>query len=772
MTTYSTGNPVGSTEVKDLYDNAENLDFLVVGPADAYPDRLGVSRKSWRGMENDFLAFLAASGFEPDVLDYVDGVPLQVDRPTQLIERVSAPGILYSIKLPSSFPVILSGTWVTDEPLLVVRVDDALRADLAEEVDLTKGANLVGRATRHFFSVAELAGIEGRYDGDTANLLSFWSSPFASTDPNFIGGANAGGSLIAWHATMPRANHDGGMIISPTVPTPAGVANLQDYYDAAGETEPGGFGCWVRLLADGIVYVTFYGALPGGTTDMAPAFNAATRGYKQYGADPMVDPIDNDTTIKRIIGVPSSGDAYRIEGTVYVRKGQHLRGLGDGPSRIFIPVVASSAPTFKLAFGFVDGVEVVDNGGLPPSISNLATEGGHTLGPIVEATGVAGVSMYKMFITTAPLGFRGAGGDLVLNSCTFDDCTTGVEMTGSRNILSDCHFFHPTANAVKVGTGSYDWMIRDCTFAFCEQQDIIIQGAANTVRGLSIVDCNFIENGQYAGKTAHIALNMSGAELMVNDCNFSNSKSWGIASLGSNANEVTIRDCHFTGLKSNALYIQSSTARGIRTGGGKWTIQGCDFGYLFDTPISVNGTAATDKITVKGNTWANNTFSTALVTIGALVAGSRLTLDGNEGDNVMPLIAASNHNGVRLGTNFRCLGAPVTAGGRIAYTIPTFASFAGTLKVIANPLPGGSTLYRKAALFAVSRGTDNISAAVRDYVEFTSLHNPAVGTAGALSVQFDINALGGGANITPTAVGRNVVVSVPDTYTNFEVEIA
>ena len=29
MTTYNTGNPLGSTSPKDLYDNAENLDELV-----------------------------------------------------------------------------------------------------------------------------------------------------------------------------------------------------------------------------------------------------------------------------------------------------------------------------------------------------------------------------------------------------------------------------------------------------------------------------------------------------------------------------------------------------------------------------------------------------------------------------------------------------------------------------------------------------------------------------------------------------------------------
>lgn len=54
MTTYNTGNPIGSTEVKDLYDNAENLDIAINSPsADVWTDRLGQARKTWRGIQNE-----------------------------------------------------------------------------------------------------------------------------------------------------------------------------------------------------------------------------------------------------------------------------------------------------------------------------------------------------------------------------------------------------------------------------------------------------------------------------------------------------------------------------------------------------------------------------------------------------------------------------------------------------------------------------------------------------------------------------------------------
>lgn len=59
MTRYNTGNPLGSTDPRDLYDNAENLDAGINGTADTWRDRFGRDRKSWDGIESDFEQFLA-----------------------------------------------------------------------------------------------------------------------------------------------------------------------------------------------------------------------------------------------------------------------------------------------------------------------------------------------------------------------------------------------------------------------------------------------------------------------------------------------------------------------------------------------------------------------------------------------------------------------------------------------------------------------------------------------------------------------------------------
>ncbi|MCZ4149927.1 structural protein, partial [Escherichia coli] len=125
MTTYATGNPLGSKDPRDLYDNAENFDAAMNDRVNTtWNDRFGVSRPTMKGYEEQFNDWLDAQGFEPGFLVYVDGSPLTVDRPTQLIQRGDN---IYSVKRPASFPVKLTGNWATDQNLLVAQVDRTLQ---------------------------------------------------------------------------------------------------------------------------------------------------------------------------------------------------------------------------------------------------------------------------------------------------------------------------------------------------------------------------------------------------------------------------------------------------------------------------------------------------------------------------------------------------------------------------------------------------------------------------------------------------------------------
>lgn len=145
-----TNNPPGSTDPRDLYANAQNLDLLLTGPQPFYPDRLGVQRYSWEGMEFDFAAaqsgrqiafqqFLAGSGFEAPV-SYAAGVTLE--RVTQTFVRDN---VQYRIKDPVDLPYTLTGNWATESENFAVMGDSGLRQDLAGPT----GASNIGYGTEN-----------------------------------------------------------------------------------------------------------------------------------------------------------------------------------------------------------------------------------------------------------------------------------------------------------------------------------------------------------------------------------------------------------------------------------------------------------------------------------------------------------------------------------------------------------------------------------------------------------------------------------------------
>lgn len=64
MTTYNTGNPLGSAAAKDLYDNAQNLDHLSNDQSnELWPDRFGNPRLTWHGMEIRYQEKLSSMGW-------------------------------------------------------------------------------------------------------------------------------------------------------------------------------------------------------------------------------------------------------------------------------------------------------------------------------------------------------------------------------------------------------------------------------------------------------------------------------------------------------------------------------------------------------------------------------------------------------------------------------------------------------------------------------------------------------------------------------------
>ena len=143
MTTYATNNPQGSMDPKDLFDNAQNLDYALNEITQGiWKDRFGRNRKSFWGMEQDFSAqllsqkqrfdnFIQSSGYEV-IGEYTSG-PLTIDEYNQLIRYQNE---LWKLTAATNLPFTTSGndaaSWVNDSTHFVSVGDNALRQQISD----------------------------------------------------------------------------------------------------------------------------------------------------------------------------------------------------------------------------------------------------------------------------------------------------------------------------------------------------------------------------------------------------------------------------------------------------------------------------------------------------------------------------------------------------------------------------------------------------------------------------------------------------------------
>lgn len=76
-TRYNTGNPIESTDVRDMSDNAKNFDEFSVSTQQTFTDRFGVARKTLPSLiskaESDIYYAVINAGFQPASFDFVTG---------------------------------------------------------------------------------------------------------------------------------------------------------------------------------------------------------------------------------------------------------------------------------------------------------------------------------------------------------------------------------------------------------------------------------------------------------------------------------------------------------------------------------------------------------------------------------------------------------------------------------------------------------------------------------------------------------------------------
>lgn len=163
MTTYKTGNPLGSISPKDLFDNSENLDRAVNGAALSWKDRFDKSRLSWAGIEERAridteaaaaIATAQASEYKDEARQARDDAIAAAAASGDFVFAETYADALNKLPLPDGAIVEVGRDethegarvrYIVDSGLLKFAVNlDLLRIALADSSDPENGAGLVG----------------------------------------------------------------------------------------------------------------------------------------------------------------------------------------------------------------------------------------------------------------------------------------------------------------------------------------------------------------------------------------------------------------------------------------------------------------------------------------------------------------------------------------------------------------------------------------------------------------------------------------------------
>jgi hypothetical protein len=205
MTTYQTGNPIGSADPRDLYDNAQVIDDYANSGDATTTDRLGVERATIAGIDAAARNAIANAGYE-FVGDYAAGIELtaynQVVRDTQ--------GEFWRVSGSTALPYTTTGAGLPEGGAFVTVGDAALRQELASPgggdlvtVTTSTGTQAVGEALdRRVIYVDTIADLQAL---DTSELVDGQQVHVKE----YHAGTGVGGGEFYWDAASTETDNGG-----------------------------------------------------------------------------------------------------------------------------------------------------------------------------------------------------------------------------------------------------------------------------------------------------------------------------------------------------------------------------------------------------------------------------------------------------------------------------------------------------------------------------------------------------------------------------------
>ena len=160
-TRYNTGNPIESTDVRDMSDNAKNFDEFSNSETEYFVDRFGINRKTIHGMDSEFNSHIASMGFNR-VGKFSVGGTLTNPRQTLLWDVADGgdgqeygwsgnfPKVVPPLSNPTTTGGISIGAWISRfDPELRIHVRKVQQRSYSEA-----GYNLVGGSFQVGFTLS------------------------------------------------------------------------------------------------------------------------------------------------------------------------------------------------------------------------------------------------------------------------------------------------------------------------------------------------------------------------------------------------------------------------------------------------------------------------------------------------------------------------------------------------------------------------------------------------------------------------------------------
>ena len=306
-----------------------------------------------------------------------------------------------------------------------------LGSDLFDSADPNKGAAIIGRSAVVLGSVVDLQTAKQ----EPSQLIITRSYYDGSAYPGASVVTSFGGAEFYWDAGRAKSEHNGGSIISPTVPWDGQQSTVADFLSGVGESSPGGSGVWVAISD---ITAHQFGAVGNGVVDDTVAIQAL---LNAKGGDKADIPNGTYKTTTELAVTANNSEVVLGERTTIAY---------NTPTFVAMRVTGSD---FKLSGGILGGFTgpaVWDGANVTPTYAVILITGNNAVVSGIRLTNVKKLGVWFKDVENATITHCRIDGNYPSNQWTevetghfgihFDPYTgnTGGNFIAQGNIIRTC----------------------------------------------------------------------------------------------------------------------------------------------------------------------------------------------------------------------------------------------------------------------------------------------------------------------------------------------